>query len=102
LWAEHQWIHVDVDRAAKESRFKGTVAHGYLTLFLIPHLMGSGNASVPVYPGIKVSVNYGMNRVLFPNPVAAGSNLRSRSKMISVDKVNDECFQVVNEVTIVI
>ena len=54
------------------------------------------------YMGITVSVNYGMNRVLFPNPVAAGSNLRSRSKMISVDKVNDECFQVVNEVTIVI
>lgn len=97
---DHQWIHVDVDRAAKESPFKGTIAHGFLTLSLIPHLTGSVNSSAPLYPGIQVSVNYGMNRVRFPNPVAAGSNLRSRSKIVSVDKVNDGCFQVVNEVTI--
>jgi acyl dehydratase len=97
---DHQWIHVDVDRAAKESPFKGTVAHGFLTLSFIPHLTGSVDSSAPLYPGIKVSVNYGMNRVRFPNPVAAGSNLRSRSKIVSVDKVNDGCFQVVNEVTI--
>ena len=97
---DHQWIHVDVDRAAKESPFKGTVAHGFLTLSLIPYLTGSVDSSAPLYPGIQVSVNYGMNRVRFPNPVAAGSNLRSRSKIVSVDKVNDGCFQVVNEVTI--
>lgn len=50
----------------------------------------------------KLQLTTEMNRVRFPNPVAVGSNLRSRSKMISVDKVNDECFQVLNEVTIVI
>ena len=97
---DHQWIHVDVDRAAKESPFKGTVAHGFLTLSLIPYLTGSVDSSAPLYPGIQVSVNYGMNRVRFPNPVAAGSKLRSRSKIVSVDKVNDGCFQVVHEVTI--
>jgi acyl dehydratase len=51
---DHQWIHVDVDRAAKESPFKGTIAHGFLTLSLIPHLTGSVDSSAPLYPGIQV------------------------------------------------
>jgi acyl dehydratase len=97
---DHQWIHVDVERAAKESIFGGTVAHGFLTLSLIPYLTGNVNADELPYPGLKLSVNYGMNRVRFPNPVAAGSKVRTRSKLAGVDKINDECFQVVKEVTI--
>ena len=97
---DHQWIHVDVDRAAKESPFGCTVAHGFLTLSLIPYLNGMVNATKPAYPGIKLAVNYGLNRVRFPNPVAAGSKVRTRSKLAEVNKVNDECIQVVQEVTI--
>jgi acyl dehydratase len=97
---DHQWIHVDVEKAAKESIFGGTVAHGFLTLSLIPYLTGNVNAAELPYPGLKLSVNYGLNRVRFPNPVAAGSKVRTRSKLAGVDKINDECFQVVKEVTI--
>ena len=97
---DHQWIHVDVDRAAKESPFGTTVAHGFLTLALIPHLGGHVDADRPPYPGLKLAVNYGLNRVRFPNPVTAGSKVRTRSKLASVDQINDECFQVVTEVTI--
>ncbi len=97
---DHQWIHVDVDRAAKESPFGCTVAHGFLTLSLIPYLNGMVNATKPAYPGIKLAVNYGLNRVRFPNPVAAGSKVRTRSRLAEVNKVNDECIQVVQEVTI--
>ena len=63
---DHQWIHVNVERAAKESPFGGTVAHGFLTLSLIPHLSGNVDASQPPYPGLKLSVNYGLNRVRCP------------------------------------
>ena len=97
---DQQWIHVDVDRAAKESPFGSTVAHGFLTLALIPHLSGHVDADRPPYPGLKLAVNYGLNRVRFPNPVIAGSKVRTRSKLAGVDQINEECFQVVTEVTI--
>ena len=97
---DHQWIHVDVDRAAKESPFGGTIAHGFLTLSLIPNLTGVVDPSKPTYPDLKLAVNYGLNRVRFPSPVPAGSNVRTRSKLAGVDKISDECFQVVQEVTI--
>ena len=97
---DHQWIHVDVDRSTKESPFGSTVAHGFLTLSLIPHLGGMVDATEPAYPGLKLAVNYGLNRVRFQNPVTAGSNVRTRTKLVGVDKINDECFQVVGEVTI--
>ena len=97
---DHQWIHVDVNRATTESPFGSTVAHGFLTLSLIPHLGGMVDAMEPAYPGLKLAINYGLNRVRFPNPVTSGSNVRSRTKLVGVDKINDECFQVVGEVTI--
>lgn len=97
---DYQWIHVNVDRAATESPFGGTVAHGFLTLALIPNLTGNVDATAPPYPGLKLSVNYGLNRVRFPNPVTAGSKVRTRSKLAGVEQINDECFQVVKEVTI--
>ena len=97
---DHQWIHVDVERARKESPFRDTVAHGFLTLSLIPYLSGMVDASAPPYPGVQLAVNYGMNRVRFHNPVIAGSKVRSRSKLAGVDKIDEKCIQVVNEVTI--
>ena len=70
---DHQWIHVDVERA-KAGPFGGTIAHGYLTLSLVPWL-GSMLFSLQT-PGAKL--NYGVNKVRFPNPVRVGSRIRSR------------------------
>ena len=97
---DNQWIHVDVERARQESPFGGPVAHGYLTLSLLPHLMGRVNAEKPLYAGIKLSVNYGLNRVRFPHPVLAGSRVRARTELISVEEVAGNGLQVVNKITI--
>jgi acyl dehydratase len=78
---DHQWIHVDVDRA-KQGPFGGTIAHGYLTLSLVP-LLGSQVFSLQT-PGAKL--NYGVNKVRFPNPVRVGSRVRAR---VSVGEVTD-------------
>ncbi len=78
---DHQWIHVDVERAA-EGPFGGTIAHGYLTLSLVPWL-GSQVFSLET-PGAKL--NYGVNKVRFPNPVRVGSRVRAR---VSVAEVTD-------------
>jgi acyl dehydratase len=97
---DHQWIHVDPERASRESPFGGPVAHGYLTLSLIPHLAGRVDAEKPPYPGIRLSVNYGLNRVRFPHPVVAGSRVRSRTELMSVEEVAGDGLQTVNKVTI--
>jgi acyl dehydratase len=73
---DHQWIHVDVERA-KAGPFGGTIAHGYLTLSLVPYL-GAQVFSLET-PGAKL--NYGVNKVRFPNPVRVGSRIRSRVVM---------------------
>ncbi len=73
---DHQWIHVDVDRAAS-GPFGGTIAHGYLTLSLIP-ILGSQVFSLET-PGAKL--NYGVNKVRFPHPVRVGSRIRDRVTM---------------------
>jgi acyl dehydratase len=69
-----QWIHLDVERSKKESPYGGTIAHGFLTLSLLPMLM-AGAISMP---DVKMGVNYGLNKVRFPAPVPVGSNLRAR------------------------
>ncbi len=69
---DHQWIHVDTDRAAS-GPFAGTIAHGYLTLSLVPVLVGS----LVDYAGWPVKINYGSNKVRFPLPVPVGSRLRA-------------------------
>ncbi len=97
---DNQWIHIDAERAKRESPFGGPVAHGYLTLSLLPHLAGRVNAEKPPYPGIALSVNYGLNRVRFPHPVLAGSRVRARTELISVEEVAGNGLQVVNKITI--
>jgi acyl dehydratase len=76
---DHQWIHVDVDRA-KEGPFGGTIAHGYLTLSLVPYL-GSQVLSFET-PGAKL--NYGTNKVRFPNPVLVGKRIRAHVTLADV------------------
>jgi acyl dehydratase len=91
---DHQWIHVDPERA-KEGPFGTTIAHGYLTLSLLPVLGGGG---LPI-SGAKMGINYGLDRVRFPAPVPAGSRVRARRKLLEV-KEGDGFVQIKIEVTI--
>jgi acyl dehydratase len=92
---DHQWIHVDRERAAKESPYKTTIAHGFLTLSLAP-IMARGSLS---FSGIRLSVNYGLNRVRFIAPVPSGARVRSRFSPASVEEIGGG-IQVVWNVTI--
>ena len=80
---DHQWIHIDVERAKKESPFGGPIAHGYLTLSLGPVLM----PQVVLTTGFKMGVNYGCNKVRFMSPVPVGANVRLGVKLIQVDDI---------------
>ena len=82
---DHQWIHVDVERARDESPFGTTIAHGFLTLSLIPAL-SKGNYRVD---NAKMGINYGLNKVRFLAPVAAGSSVRLRSELVDAKRVGD-------------
>jgi acyl dehydratase len=82
---DHQWIHVDVERARSESPYGTTIAHGFLTLSLIPAL-SKDNYRVD---NAKMGINYGLNKVRFLAPVPAGSLIRLRSDLVDAKKVND-------------
>jgi acyl dehydratase len=79
---DHQWIHVDVERAQRESPFGGTVAHGYLTLSLLP-AMQYQVGTVP--GGVTAALNYGADKVRFITPVRAGARIRDRVTLIAVE-----------------
>jgi len=72
---DHQWIHVDVEKARTESPFHSTIAHGFLTLSLLPHLTAQ---ALKVQGDFKMGINYGLNRLRFVSPVPAGSRVRAR------------------------
>jgi len=72
---DHQWIHVDVERARRESQFETTIAHGFLTVSLLPQL---SREAMDVRGDFKMRVNYGFNRLRFVSPVPAGSRIRAR------------------------
>ena len=96
LSGDHQWIHVDPERAAKESPFGTTVAHGNLTLSLVDGLRLDLISS----SGFALGVNYGWNKVRFPAPVPAGSRLRAKAEIVSVDEVGGGWWQVVTRFTV--
>ena len=81
---DHQWIHVDVARAAT-GPFSGTIAHGYLTLALVIPLW----TKLLHIEDIGMAVNYGLNRVRFPAPVPVGAEVRLRARVVAVDEVRD-------------
>ena len=97
---DHQWIHVDVERANAESPFGSPIAHGYLTLSLVPYLTESVNPDKPRFPNIKMGVNYGLNKVRFPSPVKVGSRIRSRTSLVSFEEVRGNGIQMINQITI--
>ena len=95
---DHQFIHVDPDMA-RMTPFGGTIAHGFLTLSLMP-LLSSKVADAPKLEGVKMGVNYGGNKVRFLTPVRSGSKVRGRFKLIEFDEKRPGQWQQTNEVTI--
>jgi acyl dehydratase len=96
LSGDDQWIHVDVERAERESPFGTTVAHGNLTLSLIDGL----RLDLIESSGFKLGVNYGWNRVRFPAPVPAGARVRGSAEVVEVEDVGGGWWQVVTRFTV--
>jgi acyl dehydratase len=92
---DHQWIHVDPERA-KDGPFGSTIAHGFLTLSLIPALAWE----VYTVEGARLSVNYGLNKLRFISPVKVGSRVRARLAVAAVDDVPGNALQVATTVTV--
>ncbi len=84
---DHQWIHVDTERAAKESPYKSTIAHGYLTLSLLPHLWDQ----IIQVNNIKMLVNYGMDKMRFGQPVITGNKIRLVTKLQNIQDLHGIC-----------
>lgn len=80
---DHQWIHVDKERAEKDSPYHSTIAHGYLTLSLLPHLWGQ----IIEVNNLKMMVNYGMERMRFGRPVLTGSRIRMVATLHSIENL---------------
>jgi acyl dehydratase len=93
---DRQWIHLDESRSKKESPFGATIAHGFLTLSLVSHFM---KQAIEVRGGVRLAVNYGLNKVRFPAPVKANAKIRARIKVQSVKELPD-CMEAIFEVTI--
>ena len=79
LTGDHQWIHVDVERAVRESPFGGPIAHGFLTLSLLPRLMTESSTTIT---GHTNAANYGADKLRFIAPVPAGSSIHSRNRLV--------------------
>ena len=100
LTHDHQFIHVDPERAAK-TPFGGTIAHGFLTLSLLPKLQAGLPTEAGAYQGLAMAVNYGLDKVRFPSPVRVGKRVRARRELVSAELVaGGSAVQVKQKVTI--
>jgi acyl dehydratase len=93
---DHQWIHVDVERAKTDSPFGTTIAHGNLTLAMADGFRGQLFRS----EGFTMGVNYGWNKIRFPAPVPSGSRIRASLETVSVDEVGNGWYQLVQRWTV--
>jgi acyl dehydratase len=96
LTGDHQWIHVDVERAKRESPFGTTIAHGNLTLSLIDGL----RQDLSDWSGFTLGVNYGWNKVRFPAPVVVGTRVRCYAQLVEVAEVGGGWYQLVTRFTV--
>jgi len=93
LTNDHQWIHVDIDRAQRESPYDGPIVHGFFTLSLLPYF---GHQLLTV-DGVSRLINYGVNRVRFPNAVRVGARLRGVQTVISVERTKPNIARMTSE-----
>jgi acyl dehydratase len=97
---DHQFIHIDPVRA-KATPFGSTIAHGFLTLSLLPHLQSSIPAADPAaYQGVVMGVNYGLDKVRFPAPVKVGSSVQATREMLAAELVAPNTIQLKQKVTV--
>ncbi|HJX85407.1 MAG TPA: MaoC family dehydratase, partial [Candidatus Angelobacter sp.] len=94
---DHQWIHVDRERARRESPFGDTIAHGFLTLSLLPQFMPQ---VLKIKDGVRMGINYGLNRVRFVSPVRADSKVRARFTLQSLKDVPTKAVEAVFVATV--
>ncbi|MEQ8483239.1 MAG: MaoC family dehydratase [Pseudomonadales bacterium] len=95
---DHQWIHVDPERA-KAGPFGKPIAHGQLTMSIMSFLPGGQGVGLPAVEGVKLGINYGWNKVRFPSPVAVGAHIRTSGALKSVE-VKGNMLELVNELTV--
>ncbi len=93
---DFQWIHVDVEKANQYSPFKAPVAHGFMSVSLISKMLGE----VLRVESVQMGVNYGLNKVRFPNPVLVNSKVRLRSKILQVDPYGDTGMKILWDCTV--
>jgi acyl dehydratase len=93
---DHQWIHVDPERAARESPFRVTIAHGDMTLALVNGM----RSQLIEHRGVAMALNYGWERVRYPAPVPVGSRLRVSAEVLSVDERGEGWWHVVTRLTV--
>ena len=92
---DHQWIHLDAERA-KKGPFGACIAHGYLTLSLTSHFL----PQIIVVKNLRMGVNYGTDKVRFPNAVKVGSRIRGRGELVAAEKTRDGAVQAIIRVTV--
>jgi acyl dehydratase len=92
---DHQWIHVDAERAAA-GPFGTTIAHGFLTLSLLVPMW----SEILHFEGVRLGINYGLNKVRFPSPVPVGSRIRVGATLVSVETVADGSLQIVVDLVV--
>jgi acyl dehydratase len=83
---DHQWIHLDAARAERETSFGGTIGHGFLSVSLLSYFL---RQAIQIRSGLKMTVNYGLNKVRFPSALSAGSPVRARVTLLSVKESPD-------------
>jgi acyl dehydratase len=94
---DHNWIHVDVERSRRESPFKETIAHGFLTLSLLAYFMGE---AVGIKSGVRMGLNYGLNKVRWVSPVRVGSKIRARFTLAAVREVDNNGIEALYNATV--
>jgi acyl dehydratase len=93
---DRQWIHLDRERGSRESPYGTTIAHGFLTLSLVSYFV---REAIQIRGGVRMAVNYGLNRVRFPSPVRSDSNIRARIALLTLKELAD-AVEVTFNVTI--
>lgn len=96
---DHQWIHIDVDRATNESPFGAPIAHGNLTLAVMGHLPVAARNEGPPIEGQKLGINYGFDRIRFPAPVPVGSKIRSTNTLRRVE-IKGDMIETMTEIVV--
>lgn len=94
---DHNWIHIDVERSLRESPFKETIAHGFLTLSMLAYFMGE---AIGIKNGLRMGINYGLNKVRWVSPVRVGSNIRARFVLAALKEVDGNGLEALYNATV--